>query len=162
MPIADLRSLVTALEHEMTNGPIVPHVAPHEIRSYLSSRYDFTKPIPLEDVTGDVEQMMRKWQVQVTHPRYFGLFNPSVTVASVIADTLVAMYNPQLATWRTSPAANEIERHTLMWLAGKFGLPAGISANFTTGGAENPTLTIVTLAIRQADYITEQMTKNAI
>jgi hypothetical protein len=28
---------------------------------------------------------------------------------------------------------------------------------FTTGGAENPTLTIVTLAIRQADHIAEQM-----
>ena len=90
----------------------------------------------LDDVIADVEGMMRRWQVQVTHPRYFGLFNPSVTLASVIADTLVAMYNPQLATWRTSPAANEIERHTLAWLAGKFGLPATTSANFTTGGAE--------------------------
>ena len=30
-------------------------------------------------------------------------------------------------------------------------------SQFTTGAAENPTLTIVTLAIRQADYITEQM-----
>ena len=78
----------------------------------------------LDDVTADVERMMRTWQVQVTHPRYFGLFNPSVTLASVIADTLVAMYNPQLASWRTSPAANEIERHTLAWLTGKFGLPA--------------------------------------
>ena len=35
-------------------------------------------------------------------------------------------------------------------------------SQFTTGGAENPTLTIVTLAIRQADYIAEQMGKNAI
>jgi choline dehydrogenase-like flavoprotein len=33
---------------------------------------------------------------------------------------------------------------------------------FTTGGAENPTLTIVTLAIRQADCIAEQMTQRAI
>ena len=33
---------------------------------------------------------------------------------------------------------------------------------FTTGGAENPTLTIVTLAIRQADYIARQMTARAI
>jgi choline dehydrogenase-like flavoprotein len=30
-------------------------------------------------------------------------------------------------------------------------------SQFTTGAAENPTLTIVTLAIRQADYIAEQM-----
>ena len=35
-------------------------------------------------------------------------------------------------------------------------------SQFTTGGAENPTLTIVSLAIRQADYIAEQMGKNAI
>ena len=30
-------------------------------------------------------------------------------------------------------------------------------SQFTTGGAENPTLTIVALALRQADYIVEQM-----
>ena len=35
-------------------------------------------------------------------------------------------------------------------------------SQFTTGGAENPTLTIVSLAIRQADYIAEQMVKRAI
>ena len=35
-------------------------------------------------------------------------------------------------------------------------------SQFTSGGAENPTLTIVALAIRQADYIAEQMGKNAI
>lgn len=35
-------------------------------------------------------------------------------------------------------------------------------SQFTTGGAENPTLTIVTLAIRQADNIAEQMSKNDI
>ena len=35
-------------------------------------------------------------------------------------------------------------------------------SQFTTGGAENPTLTIVALAIRQADYIAEQMGKNEI
>lgn len=32
-------------------------------------------------------------------------------------------------------------------------------SQFTTGAAENPTLTIVTLAIRQADYIADQMSK---
>jgi choline dehydrogenase-like flavoprotein len=35
-------------------------------------------------------------------------------------------------------------------------------SQFTTGAAENPTLTIVTLAIRQADYIAEQMGKKSI
>ena len=35
-------------------------------------------------------------------------------------------------------------------------------SQFTTGGAENPTLTIVSLAIRQADYIAEQMSAKTI
>jgi choline dehydrogenase-like flavoprotein len=35
-------------------------------------------------------------------------------------------------------------------------------SQFTTGAAENPTLTIVTLAIRQADYIADRMKKNEI
>jgi choline dehydrogenase-like flavoprotein len=35
-------------------------------------------------------------------------------------------------------------------------------SQFTTGGAENPTLTIVSLAIRQADYIARQMSATAI
>lgn len=35
-------------------------------------------------------------------------------------------------------------------------------SQFTTGAAENPTLTIVTLAIRQADYIAKQMAARAI
>ena len=35
-------------------------------------------------------------------------------------------------------------------------------SQFTSGGSENPTLTIVTLAIRQADYIADQMSKGNI
>jgi choline dehydrogenase-like flavoprotein len=35
-------------------------------------------------------------------------------------------------------------------------------SQFTSGGAENPTLTIVTLAIRQAEYIADQMKTKAI
>ncbi len=117
-------------------GPIYPDVTAAEIRDHLASRYDFSKGHPLDEVAADVEEMLRRWQVQVTHPRYFGLFNPSVTLSSVVADTLVATYNPQLASWRTSPAANEIERHTLAWLAGKFGFPSDAIATFTNGGAE--------------------------
>jgi choline dehydrogenase-like flavoprotein len=35
-------------------------------------------------------------------------------------------------------------------------------SQFTTGAAENPTLTIVSLAIRQADYIAAQMSARSI
>ena len=36
------------------------------------------------------------------------------------------------------------------------------ASQFTTGAAANPTLTIVALAIRQAEYITEQLRSGSI
>src|SRR3989449_5486207 len=149
MLLDDLRRYYSDLEADIASGPIVPRATPQEIRDYLAFHYDFTKRLALGSVIADVERMLRTWQVQVTHPRYFGLFNPSVTLASIIGDTLVAMYNPQLATWRTSPAANEIERHTLAWLAGKFGLPVDAVASFTSGGAE-ANLSAVIVALTRA------------
>jgi aromatic-L-amino-acid decarboxylase len=153
MVIDEIASDFAQLQADIANGPILPTVTAEEIRSYLASRYDFARALPLEQVIADVETMLRTWQVQVTHPRYFGLFNPSVTLASVVADTLVAMYNPQLANWRTSPAANEMERHTLGWLAAKFGLPENAIATFTSGGTEaNLSAVIVALTRAFPDY----------
>jgi aromatic-L-amino-acid/L-tryptophan decarboxylase len=149
MTFDHLRRAVDAFESDVASGPIVPSVAPQEIRTHLESRYGFERPLAADEVIADVERMMRTWHVQVTHPRYFGLFNPSVHAASVVANTLVAMHNPQLATWRTSPAANEIERHTLAWVAGKLGLPRGGAFHFTTGGAE-ANLTAVVVALTRA------------
>jgi aromatic-L-amino-acid decarboxylase len=153
MRLQELAAAFSGVEREIANGPIVPTVTPAEIREHLSTHYDFANPAPLDRVIADVEQMMRNWNVQVTHPRYFGLFNPSVTAASVVADALVAMYNPQLAAWRHAPAANEIERHTLDWLTAKFGLPGSTAATFTTGGAEsNLSAVIVALTRAFPDY----------
>jgi len=149
MQFDQLRNEFAALESKIDEGPIVPHVTAAEVRAHLEARFDFKQPMSLEQVTAEVEQMLLDWQVQVTHPRYFGLSNPSVNLASVVAETLVAIFNSQLANWRTSPAANEMERHTLAWLMAKFGLPADSIATFTSGGSE-ANLTAVVVALTHA------------
>ena len=148
MQIEQLEREFERVQTTLADGPIVPSVTVDEIRSHLASQYQFQNELPLDEVVQDAERMLRMWQVQVTHPRYLGLFNPAVTLPSVIAETLVAMYNPQLANWRTSPAGNEIERHTLGWLAAKFG-PEDAIATFTTGGTE-ANLSAVTVALSHA------------
>src|SRR5436309_1546174 len=152
MAFDELLHSIAKLESDIAGGPIVPAVTPQEIRNYLAARYDFAKPLALDDVGADVERMLRRWQVHVTYPRYFGLINPSVTPASVVGDTLAAMYNPQLATWRTSPAANEIERHILAWLTGKL----GFHADAAWGGAAilSPRLRSCLAGVDSADSIT--------
>ena len=149
MQIDPIRDDFEALGAAIADGPIVPDVTVEEIRAYLGTRFDFKQPIALEQLVTDVEGMLRKWQVQVTHPRYFGLYNPSVTLASVVAENLVAMYNSQLANWRTAPGPNEMERHTLKWLSEKFGLPDESIATFTSGGSE-ANLSAVVIALTWA------------
>jgi glutamate/tyrosine decarboxylase-like PLP-dependent enzyme len=149
MAFDEVRREIARIASDIAAGPILPEATPAAIRQHLASTYDFSKPIPLDDAVKDVERMLKAWQVHVTHPRYFGLFNPSVSDASVVADTLAAAYNPQLATWRTSPGPIEIERHTLAWLRRKFGLPEESAATFTTGGAE-ANLSAVVVALTHA------------
>lgn len=122
---------------ELRDLPVLQPVTPAEVRAELEARYTFEAPIPLDILTADVIRLLRTWTTHVTHPRYFGLFNPSVREAGIVADALVALYNPQLAAWSHAPAANEIERLTLRAFARALGFdPESVLANFTTGGAE--------------------------
>lgn len=122
---------------ELPDLRVSPQVTAEEIRSHLEGHYSFEEPVPLDEVVADVARLLRQWTVHVTHPRYFGLFNPSVREAGVLGEALAALYNPQLAAWSHAPAANEIERHTLRCLAGPLGMdPETVFANFTSGGAE--------------------------
>ncbi|HUF78060.1 MAG TPA: pyridoxal-dependent decarboxylase, partial [Thermoanaerobaculia bacterium] len=140
---------IERLPREIRELPVAVRVTPEAMRAELA-RYDFREPLPLPEVVDDLVRLLRERSVQVTHPRYFGLFNPSVREAGVLADTLVALFNPQLAAWSHAPAANELERHTLAALAAVLGFdPATTAAHFTSGGAEaNLTAVLVALADR--------------
>ncbi|HWW86912.1 MAG TPA: pyridoxal-dependent decarboxylase, partial [Vicinamibacterales bacterium] len=107
------------------------------VRQEIESKFDLTQSTPLDELTRAVGEVLQSRSILVTHPRYFGLFNPTVTDGGIVADTLAALYNPQLATWSHSPAANEIEHLTLRYLAGCLGYdPNTTFANFTSGGQE--------------------------
>jgi glutamate/tyrosine decarboxylase-like PLP-dependent enzyme len=108
----------------------------------------------LDQVTRDTARWLETGILQVTHPRYFGLFNPSVHASSIVADALVAMYNPQVGGWSHAPAANEIEQWTLRTLAGTLGWSGDFATHFTSGGSEaNHTAVLAALADRAPGYV---------
>ncbi len=139
---------------EVRDLPVSREVQPREIREHLSARYSFEKPVAEETILHDVAAMLRRWNVHVTHPRYFGYFNPSVTPISIVGDTLTALYNLQMATWSHAPAAAEIERHVLAFFMRRCGLdPARGFANFTScGGEANLTAVLVALTHHFPEY----------
>jgi glutamate/tyrosine decarboxylase-like PLP-dependent enzyme len=135
MPVWDLLNAeIDQFNAEERDLPVLQPVTPTDVRQLLESRYTFQSPIPLDELTRDVMRLMGDWNIHVTHPRYFGLFNPSVRPAGVIADALVALYNPQLAAWSHAPAANEIEQRRYAPLPELGFDPDEVLANFTCGG----------------------------
>src|SRR5437773_11843134 len=136
-PLAVAASLAAEFARDVDTLPVTPRVTAREIREHLAA-YDFAAPADGAAVIADIASMLRRWNVHVTHPRYFGLFNPSVVPAAVAAEALAAAVNPQLAVWSHAPAANEIERHALRALARLAGYdPDASAAHFTTGGQES-------------------------
>ena len=146
---------VKDLYDRVSEKSVVPGATTAEIRSHLEERYgNFTTPVPLDTLQEDVVRILSEWQVQPTHPRYFGLFNPSVMPGSIVAEALVAAANPQVCVYSHAPGANEVERHTLRFLARKLGLdPEASFAGFTSGGSEaNQSAVIVALTDRIPDF----------
>ena len=125
-------------ESTLRERPVLPTLDPAALRGELARRYDFAEPVPAGRLLDEVGGLLAEGLVHVTHPRYFGLFNPSVLPVSVLGEALTALYNPQLAVWSHAPAACELEYRALTALQGLIGWgPGDAVGNFTSGGMES-------------------------
>jgi glutamate/tyrosine decarboxylase-like PLP-dependent enzyme len=135
--------------------PVVPSLSRRAIADRLA-RFDLATPIALDEVVREVEALLVHGAVHTGHPRYFGLFNPTVRPAGVVADAMAALYNPQLGAWWHAPAANEIERAALAWFTRRIGLdPADATAMFTSGGSEANHLAVLVALTRRFSAFAE-------
>jgi aromatic-L-amino-acid decarboxylase len=138
MDFQDVARHVSHYLQRTREAPVSVRVGPDEIREHLRNAYSFAEPRPLDDVFDDVTAMLWKWTEHGSNPRHLGLFRPGVDPTCIVAETLAAAYDPNLATWDFAPAANEIERHTLRFFMRRFGLdPEDGIAHFTSGGLES-------------------------
>ncbi|MFE6778464.1 pyridoxal phosphate-dependent decarboxylase family protein [Streptomyces sp. NPDC057702] len=155
--VAELLDNAVTLVRKHADGVADGAVAPvsfdsAQIREWVS-RYDFSATHSAESVMADVATSLARGIVHTTHPRYFGLFNPTPHWWGVAGDLLTAAFNPQLAAYTHAPAAVEIEQHVLRFLATKLGMPSPVAGSFTTGGAEaNLTAVLVALTRHFPEY----------
>jgi len=149
-----LEGIVNSYTKELSDFTIASAASAEVIRTSLK-KYDFSKPQNLTTLMDEVHALFSKWSLHSSQPGYLGLFVPATTEASIVADALVALYNPQLAVWSHAPIANEIEQHVLRYLTEKIGYTdKGTFSNFTTGGSEaNHTALLVALAKLNPAYV---------
>jgi aromatic-L-amino-acid/L-tryptophan decarboxylase len=130
-----LTKQLIAADERVADGPAMPVLDQAAFRRELAG-FDFSGELPLTELVAWVIAQLEHGVVHITHPRYFGLFNPAPTFPAQCADRIAAAFNPQLATSTTSPAAVAIEAHTIRAVARRAGLPPETTGHFTSGGAE--------------------------
>jgi glutamate/tyrosine decarboxylase-like PLP-dependent enzyme len=144
-----LTSALIEAQKRVAAGSVTPVLDLTAFRQELSA-FDFVAPLRLDQVLDWTSAQLEQGIVHMTHPRYFGLFNPNPTFPAQCADRIVGAFNPQLASSKTSPAAVEIEAHTIRAFAHRAGLPSDAAGHFTSGGTE-ANFTALVCALTKAD-----------
>jgi len=117
-----------------------------EVRKTLD-RFDFERPLPPLEAVSYVIDALRHLQPQVSHPRHFGLFDPSPTALGVLGEALAAAFNPCLASWEGSPFGVEAEDFLVRQFAQRFGYPAEAADGIVTSGGSEANLSALMLAL---------------
>ena len=119
----------------VARGPVMPRLDMAKFRQELAG-FDFEIPRAPEQVLAWSIRQLEHGTVHMTHPRYFGLFNPAPVAPAQWADRIAGAFNPQLASSGSSPTPVEIEAHVIRAIARRAGLPATAAGHFTTSGSE--------------------------
>ena len=112
---------------------IVPHHSSSEVAQVFREPLPHTGQAP-EAILGEWTEKVLPNASHLGSPRYFGFVNGSGTMFSVFAEALAASVNMNLGSWKASPAATEIERRTIGWVAELAGYPSACGGLFVGGG----------------------------
>jgi aromatic-L-amino-acid decarboxylase len=113
--IADYRENISEL-------PISTDLKPFELVKQLPKSAP-EKGEPLKDILADVDRLIVPNLTHWAHPQFMGYFGCTTTAPGVLAEMIVAALNVNAMTWRTAPAATELEIVVLDWLRQWLGLP---------------------------------------
>src|SRR3954468_5706537 len=113
--IADYRENIA----DLRVAPINP---PGSIQAALPNRAP-EQGEPFDRIFADFKRVIFPGVVQWSHPEFMGYFGSTTTAPGLEGEILASALNINAMTWRTSPAATELETVVLDWLRQWLGLP---------------------------------------
>ncbi|HEX3914741.1 MAG TPA: pyridoxal-dependent decarboxylase [Steroidobacteraceae bacterium] len=134
--ISDWLSLeLEAARRRVQAGPVAPTLDMKRFRAELDA-FDFAQPRPLEDALRWTIECLEHGIVQMSNPRYFGLFNPGANFPAQCADRITGSFNPQLASSASSPVPVALENYLIRAVARRAAFGDAATGHFATGGSE--------------------------
>ena len=126
-------ALVTNYFASITDLPVFPDTTAEEV----AAQFDSTLPLegePLETLFGDCRRIIDASRHN-GHPRFFGYVASPATPAGAFADLIASALNANVTSWRSAPAATEIERTVVRWLGSLVGFGDDAHGLLTSGGS---------------------------
>jgi aromatic-L-amino-acid decarboxylase len=113
---------IASYRENVADLPVLPRVRPGDVAARLPEEPP-EKPVPLESVLSDLDDVIVPGLTHWNHPGFFAYFCSSSTDAGVLAEFLAAELNQNAMLWRTSPAGTELEQRVVDWVRRFVGLP---------------------------------------
>ncbi len=113
--IADFRQNIESLR-------VAPDDKPGAIRAQLPPQPP-EEGEPFEKILSDVDRLIVPGMVHWGHPMFLGYFGWTTTAPGILGEIITAPLNVNAMTWRTSPAATELETLVIDWLRQWMHLP---------------------------------------
>jgi len=128
-PIAEFRKELHQLADWIANyreklGEI--RVAPNDKPGSIRAAFPSQPPEhgeSFENILADVDRLIVPGMVHWSHPKFLGYFGWTTTAPGLLGEIITAPLNVNAMTWRTSPAATELETLVIDWLRQWLGLP---------------------------------------
>ena len=106
--IADFRERIEKLR-------VAPNDKPGAIIARLPSQPP-EQAEPFDKILGDVDRLIVPGMVHWAHPMFLGYFGWTTTAPGILGEIITAPLNVNAMTWRTSPAATELETLVIDWI----------------------------------------------
>ncbi len=113
--IADFREQIEQLR-------VAPDDEPGAIRAQLPDCAP-EEGEPFEEILSDVNRIIVPGMVHWSHPMFLGYFGWTTTAPGILGEVITAPLNVNAMTWRTCPAATELETLVIDWIRQWMGLP---------------------------------------
>lgn len=113
-------------------------IAPGKTRRQIASLFDEPLPEeaqPMESILSEVETKIFANSALSLSPRFFGYINSGGNQASILGELLASAVNQIVALWHFSPAASEVERRVIRWIAEFIGYPGQAGGCLLSGGS---------------------------
>jgi aromatic-L-amino-acid decarboxylase len=123
------------LMESVPQRPVTRDLAPSAIRS----GFGLAESLPEHgtdpgDLLEQTAQRLFDLSLFNAHPRFFGYITAPPSPIGILGDFLASAVNPNVGSWRLSPAATEIELQTVRWIAELIGYSADCGGLLVSGG----------------------------